>query len=463
VKTSILAVLAVAQALGQTQIDLGRQAKNVDFSSLPFVRPFRTGTSLPGTCVTGEMFFLTAATAGSNAYGCTATNTWTAEGQNSAGSGGATVPLQVARSTSNSLQIGSNCSLTSVCNARMGGIVYSFSMPAVATVQSGSGLAYIYLDSNGALTVGTSTNTSPQVVCSGCHVLSQITQFPLDSLPLATWNTTSGTWDPAGTDERAILSAGKTFTAGTNIQITESGDNVTIAQITSNSQVTSGSGSATGSYNPLDMTEFDRTIVFGEFGWLTPAPYGYSAACIGTGMTAGAAGEVPAPNWLSYNNAPCVLSYPGTSGPHPFADFLSGNSPLAYTLKARFAGGTGNTPGPGNFYVGWSGANDGTFSNFVGLRYLASSNLWQCVISAGGTDVSATTMAGIPDTKLHTYTITNGTTPNTVTCQIDSATAANASGTIPGSSWFSVLGTNGVPLTTFTALEERIQILGISR
>src|SRR5262249_41685084 len=161
---------------------------------------------------------------------------------------------------------------------------------------------------------------------------------------LATWNATAGTWDGTGRDERAMLSAGRTFTAGANIQITESGNNVTIAQITSNSQVTGGSGNPTGSSNPLDMTEFNRTIVFGELGWLTPAPYGTSSACIGTGVYTGAAGEVPAPGWLTYNNSPCVLTYPGDSGPHPFSDFLSGNNPLAYTLKARFQAGNGNTP-----------------------------------------------------------------------------------------------------------------------
>ena len=78
-KKLILTGLALTQAFGQTQIDLGRQAKNVDFSNLPFVRPFRTGASLPATCVTGEMFFLTTATAGGNTYGCAATNSWSLE------------------------------------------------------------------------------------------------------------------------------------------------------------------------------------------------------------------------------------------------------------------------------------------------------------------------------------------------------------------------------------------------
>ena len=43
--------------------------------------------SLPGTCTVGQVYFLTGVTAGSNWYGCTATNTWTQLG----GSGGGTI------------------------------------------------------------------------------------------------------------------------------------------------------------------------------------------------------------------------------------------------------------------------------------------------------------------------------------------------------------------------------------
>jgi hypothetical protein len=42
--------------------------------------PVKTGTSLPATCTTGDLFFKSDATAGSNFYGCTGTNTWTLEG-----------------------------------------------------------------------------------------------------------------------------------------------------------------------------------------------------------------------------------------------------------------------------------------------------------------------------------------------------------------------------------------------
>lgn len=38
------------------------------------------GTTLPSTCTVGRLFFDTDATAGSNVYGCTSTNTWTLQG-----------------------------------------------------------------------------------------------------------------------------------------------------------------------------------------------------------------------------------------------------------------------------------------------------------------------------------------------------------------------------------------------
>ena len=44
----------------------------------------KVGTTAPATCAVGDCFFDSDATAGSNLFGCTATNTWTAEGGGSA-------------------------------------------------------------------------------------------------------------------------------------------------------------------------------------------------------------------------------------------------------------------------------------------------------------------------------------------------------------------------------------------
>jgi hypothetical protein len=73
-----LGAAVVAGAFGQTQIDVRRQGRNLDFSAGP-VKPFQTGTTLPSTCSTGQAFFKTDAPAGQNIYACTAANIWTLE------------------------------------------------------------------------------------------------------------------------------------------------------------------------------------------------------------------------------------------------------------------------------------------------------------------------------------------------------------------------------------------------
>lgn len=72
-----------------TKINLATQARNVDFSLFPYTKPFKFSAALPATCSEGETLFLYTAPAGSNFYGCTATNTWTLE--SGAGSGLPTV------------------------------------------------------------------------------------------------------------------------------------------------------------------------------------------------------------------------------------------------------------------------------------------------------------------------------------------------------------------------------------
>ena len=76
--TLFTAVLVLTgTAAGQTQIDLSTQARSVDFSAASSTKPFQTGAALPATCGIGQMFFLTTAPSGQNAYGCSAVNTWT--------------------------------------------------------------------------------------------------------------------------------------------------------------------------------------------------------------------------------------------------------------------------------------------------------------------------------------------------------------------------------------------------
>lgn len=89
-KRSVLFLVALT-AFGQTQVDLRNQAKDIDFTGAPATRPIKTGTALPATCTTGDLYFETSAPAGSNLYGCVSTNTFILQsGGGSGGSGGPT-------------------------------------------------------------------------------------------------------------------------------------------------------------------------------------------------------------------------------------------------------------------------------------------------------------------------------------------------------------------------------------
>jgi hypothetical protein len=75
------AMLFAVAGQGQTQLDLRRQIRNVDFSSAPLTRPFQTGSSLPSNCTAGETYFKLNAPAGENFYGCASPGIWSLQGQ----------------------------------------------------------------------------------------------------------------------------------------------------------------------------------------------------------------------------------------------------------------------------------------------------------------------------------------------------------------------------------------------
>jgi hypothetical protein len=90
-KITWLTVLIAVSAAAQTQVDLRTQSKAVDFSAANLTKPMAAGTALPSTCSTGQMFFVTSASAGQNVFGCTATNSWSLEAGGSGGGGALTV------------------------------------------------------------------------------------------------------------------------------------------------------------------------------------------------------------------------------------------------------------------------------------------------------------------------------------------------------------------------------------
>jgi hypothetical protein len=125
------------------------------------------------------------------------------------------------------LTIGALCSLATPCNVRFGTVTYSITQSSTVTISAGTATAYIYLTSDGTLNVG--SNALTLACSSGCQVQPNISQFPINSIPVFTWNASSGTWaSGGGFDQRAFLS-GKSLGAGTGIVILESGASSTIS------------------------------------------------------------------------------------------------------------------------------------------------------------------------------------------------------------------------------------------
>lgn len=229
----IFVSLCVQQAWSQTQIDLQAQARNVDFSTAATTRPMKSGPTLPATCSVGEMFFQTNAPAGANLYGCAAANAWTLESTSGGGGGGGSVQnasqladLAATRNSSTVLVIGSTCSATSPCNVRFGSMAFSITSSTSATITSGSGRAFIYVDSAGNLTVG---NNVAVTCSSGCRSVAGVTAFPSDSIPLFTWTATSGTWDSAGGVDRRAFQSATNVLAGTGLIATTASGATTLS------------------------------------------------------------------------------------------------------------------------------------------------------------------------------------------------------------------------------------------
>ncbi|MBZ5610856.1 MAG: hypothetical protein LAP38_21545 [Acidobacteriia bacterium] len=199
--------ILIHQAWGQTPtaIDLRAQSRNVDFTSAATTRPFKSGTTMPSACSVGEMFYLTAATAGANLYGCTSANTWTLE----SAAGGAQSASQLtdlipALGSQTLLTIGANCSVAAPCNVRIGSVTHSFTSSTSATISAGTGTAFFYLDPSGTLSVG---HTMTVNCASGCLAVPGISAFPSNAIPLFTWTASNGVWNAGGgVDWRAFES-----------------------------------------------------------------------------------------------------------------------------------------------------------------------------------------------------------------------------------------------------------------
>jgi len=466
---SALLVTTLA-AYGQTKLDLANQTKNVDFSRASFVRPFPVGTTLPATCLVGQVFFVT--TAPATPYDCTSTNVWTPI-QGSTGAAAGTISVQQTSSTV--LTIGPSCSIPTPCLFRIGSTEYSLLAPATATVSGGTGLASIYIDSNANLTVGVSSLTTPGVSCSGCVVIAGITQYPLGVIPIEIWNATSGTWDASGTNNVSTLSIAPALVAGDNITLTQGAGTITIAANAAGSSGGSGGGSGSGSggggsaFNPMDPTQFYRdhlTIASGfnqgEDAW------SYQGSCNGgavQGLTGFKQETITTGLYLQVAGAgnSCTFYFPGDSGGgSPSFDYWSGASPAQLWVAATYLIADTN----GVHYVGLTN-NTSTFSDFVGCRQTGSGD-WFAVIRYRGNDVATADTGVAHDSLAHRLVVDNNAgTANTIRCSVDGGTPAVATGTIPSETfgWSYIFGAVALSATAanFAPFEYTIFLQGLPR
>jgi hypothetical protein len=133
-----------------------------------------------------------------------------------AGGGGATMASQlgdlaVVRTNSTTLTIGTGCSASTPCNVRFGDKVYSIITTATAVISAGTGIANIYVDSAGTLTVAHNVT----LACTNCTAIGGGPTLPTTIWKVGTWTATSATWDVSGgVDQRAF--AGTKNVACTN-------------------------------------------------------------------------------------------------------------------------------------------------------------------------------------------------------------------------------------------------------
>jgi hypothetical protein len=422
-----LPILLAAPAilLGQgAVVNLKQQAKNIDFGDATLVRPFRTGTLLPATCVVGEMFFKTDAPSGSNTYGCVAANTWAAQG-NATVSASDTV-LQVVFTNSTTLTIGPNCSATQPCHYRVGSAVYSRVAPATVQLIGGSGTVFIYIGANGDLVAGQGTSSTPSLACTGCVQATPITGFPMDAIPLATWSATNnGAWNPTGTDQRAVLSRERKLTAGANILLTESADTVTVAAIS-------------GGFDPMDMTQDIRIDKPGSDA-NQPVP-GYALVSVGADPCASATEAGSGSDIIGYHpqtgaatGEGCYLVAQGSGGAAFYPDIASAASFHVFQFKTRLR--SLDTAGQKAYFglyastAAGAGATDGVYLESdpgIGPN-------WQCTVRNGG--ASTRTNTGVAASTSYATLEVSATISGALVCKVGGV-AVTTTAAFPTATWF---------------------------
>jgi hypothetical protein len=205
IKNTIVALLCLScgpfagrNASAQTSIDIGRQARNVDFSNSAFTKSFKTGTSLPSTCSQGETYLKLDAPSGSNIYICVSANVWSAQG------GGT-----VSNSSFEWSRISPNQAQLSEGSFRFGTAVTNILNSANLTIQgSTTGFIWVYGNLAGKVIVGHNLGAGNLSLSGAGFLVDSLgTGFPMGSLPIYRCSVTAGTLPVSCTDLKTSLSS----------------------------------------------------------------------------------------------------------------------------------------------------------------------------------------------------------------------------------------------------------------
>lgn len=232
---------------------MGSMAQTVESRSVML-----KGTSLPASCVVGERFFKTDATAGENLYLCTSTDTWT---QVSGGSGASYPTDLLCKVTvaTNVATFGAGASGTNPCNFQGNRITAQGTLTITSTPAAGT----YYFETAGGVIYANLPGATTGLSASGITMSASTAGFTVGRAKIATITYTSGTdWDATVTDWRQPFSEAPVPAAGTLMTSSDSSGVRTLAVDAQNLYAN----------NYLRSTSGNDTYVAGT----TPATVAYS-------------------------------------------------------------------------------------------------------------------------------------------------------------------------------------------